>query len=168
MEASLAKEAEFAEKLAKIKEMPEDAKLNAEVAITYLERMQIEKAIPFSEKAIQQDPKNRTKLVPKLHNQLGLAYGTLIEGTVMTDPEAAEEHYQKAITHFTAVIEKYPDSISYEPAQYYLGVTHAIKGNFAESIMTLEKLANHATDEEIQRNAAGMLERVKMLRDSNQ
>ena len=51
MKDALKKETEFQEKLEKLKAKSDDAKLNAQVALTYLEREQLEKAVLFSEKA---------------------------------------------------------------------------------------------------------------------
>lgn len=167
MEDALKKEAEFQEKLEKLKAKSDDAKLNAQVALTYLERMQLEEAVLFSEKAFAHDPKNRTKLIPNLHNQLGLAYGALVEGAMLENSEDAETHFEKAVLHFKTVIDTYPKSKAYEPAQYYLGVIYAIKGNFEEAIAVLEKLSHHAKDENIRQNAEAMLERVKDLASSN-
>ena len=167
MEGALKKEAEFQEKLEKLKAKSDDAKLNAQVALTYLERMQLEEAVLFSEKAFEHDPKNRTKLIPNLHNQLGLAYGALVEGAMLENSEEAETHFEKAVFHFKTVIDAYPKSKAYEPAQYYLGVTYAIKGKYEDAIATLEKLSHHAKDENIRQNAEAMLERVKDLASSN-
>ena len=167
MEDALKKEAEFQEKLEKLKAKSDDAKLNAQVALTYLERMQLEEAVLFSEKAFAHDPKNRTKLIPNLHNQLGLAYGALVEGAMLENSEDAETHFEKAVLHFKTVIDTYPKSKAYEPAQYYLGVIYAIKGNFEEAIAVLEKLSHHAKDENIRQNAEAMLERVKDLASSH-
>lgn len=50
MEEALKKEMEFQAKLAKFKEMPDDVEINREIAILYLQRQQIEKAMPISEK----------------------------------------------------------------------------------------------------------------------
>jgi tetratricopeptide (TPR) repeat protein len=50
MEDALKKETKFQETLAKLKEMPDDVELNREIAIFYLKRQQIEKAMPISEK----------------------------------------------------------------------------------------------------------------------
>ncbi len=50
MEEALEKEAEFQAKLAKLKEMPDDITLNRDIAILYLQRQQIEKALPIGEK----------------------------------------------------------------------------------------------------------------------
>ena len=163
---ALAKEEAFQEKLAALQETPDDAKLNAQVANTYLERTQLEKAIPFTEKAFKHDPRNRTGLLPELHNQLGLAYGAMVESVMVRDAEKAEMYYEKAVSHFTTVIDKYPKSDAKEPAQYYLGVTHAVKGNFKDAISVLERLANHATDGNVKQNAEVMLERVKDLASS--
>ena len=166
IEGALAKEEAFKEKLAALQETPDDAKLNAQVANTYLERTQLEKAIPFTEKAFKNDPRNSTGLLPELHSQLGLAYGTMVESVMVRDAEKAEMYYEKAVSHFTTVIDKYPRSNAYELAQYYLGVTHAVKGNFDDAISVLEKLANHAIDENVRQNAEVMLERVKGLAGS--
>ena len=167
MEDALKKEAEFQGKLEKLKAKSDDAKLNAQVALTYLERTQLEEAVLFSEKAFEHDPKNRTKLIPNLHNQLGLAYGALVEGAMLENSEEAETHFEKAVSHFKTVINTYPNSKAYEPAQYYLGVTYAIKGNYEDAIATLEKLSHHAKDKNIRQNAEAMLERVKDLANSN-
>lgn len=167
MQDALAKEKVFSKKLDELDKKPDDAKLNAQVALTYLERNQLEKAVAFSEKAFTRDPKNRTKLIPDLHNHLGLAYGALVEGAMLENTEEAETHFKKAVSHFKTVIDTYPKSKAYEPAQYYLGVTYAIKGNFDDAIATLEKLSHHAKDENIRQNAEAMLERVKDLANSN-
>ena len=167
MQDALAKEEVFSKKLDELKEKPDDAKLNAQVALTYLERNQIEKAVSFSEKAFERDPKNRTKLIPDLHNHLGLAYGGLLEKAMLENTEEAERSFEKAVFHFKTVIDTYPKSKAYEPAQYYLGVVYAIKGNFEDAIAVLEKLSHHATDKSIRQNAEAMLERVKDLASSN-
>ena len=167
MEDALAKEGVFSKKLDELKKKPDDAKLNAQVALTYLERNQLEKAVSFSEKAFVHDPKNRTKLIPDLHTHLGLAYGGLVEKTMLENAEEAETHFEKAVSHFKIVIDAYPKSKVYEPAQYYLGVTYAIKGNFEDAIAVLEKLSHHAKDRSIRQNAEGMLERIKDLASSN-
>ena len=167
MKDALKKETEFQEKLEKLKAKSDDAKLNAQVALTYLEREQFEKAVLFSEKAFEHDPKNRTKLIPNLHNQLGLAYGALVEGSMLENSEEAEMYFEKAVSHFKTVIDTYSKSKVYEPAQYYLGVTYAIKGNFEDAIAVLEKLTHHAKDGNIRQNAEAMLERVKDLASSN-
>ena len=167
MEDALSKEEAFLKKLTKLKKVPDDAKLNAQVALTYLEREQLEEAVPFSEKAFKHDPRNRTKLIPNLHNELGLAYGTLVEGAMLKNTEEAETYFQKAVSHFNTVIDTYSKSDAYEPAQYYLGVTYAIKGEFKDAIAVLEKLSHHASDENMRQNAEAMLERVKDLASSN-
>ena len=167
MEDALKKEEDFSKKLDALKEKPDDAKRNAQVAMVYLERKQLEKAVAVSEKAFKQDPKNRTKLIPDLHSQLGLAYGTLVEAALLEDPEKAETYFEKAVAHFKTVIDTYPKSKAHEPAQYYLGVIYAIKGNFEDAIAVLEKLSTHGKDRNIQRNAETMLERVKDMASAN-
>lgn len=167
IEDALVKEETFKGKLAELEKTPDDAKLNAQVALTYLERMQLEKALPFSKKAFKHDPRNSTGSLPELHNQLGLAYGTKVESAMVKDAEKAAMYYEKAVSHFTTVIDKYPKSEVNEPAQYYLGVTHAIKGNFDDAISVLEKLVHHTSDAGIKQNTEAMLERVKDLASSN-
>ena len=167
IEDALAKEEAFKGKLAELEKTPDDAKLNAQVALTYLERTQLEKALPFSKKAFKHDPRNRTGLLPELHNQLGLAYGTKVESAMVKDAEKAAMYYEKAVSHFTTVIDNYPKSETNEPAQYYLGVIHAIKGNFDDAISVLEKLVHHTSDASIKQNTEAMLERVKDLASSN-
>lgn len=167
MKDALAKEETFSKKLDELKKKPDDAKLNAQVALTYIERKQLEKAGAFSEKAFENDPKNRTKLIPNLHTQLGLAYGALVEQAILENTEEAETYFEKAVSHFKTVIDTYSKSTDYEPAQYYLGVTYAIRGHFEDAIAVLEKLSHHAKDENIRQNAEGMLERVKDLASSN-
>lgn len=164
MEDALEKETDFQEKLQKLEAKSDDAKLNAEVALVYLERKQLEKAVPLSERAFESDPRNRSKLIPDLHNQLGLTYGTLLEGT---DADESEAYFKKAISHFKIVIDKYPKSKVYEPAQYYLGVTYAIREHFEDAIAVLEKLTHHAKDANIRQGAEAMLERVKDLANAN-
>ena len=163
MEDALEKEEAFMEKLAELEKMPGDAKLNGQIALIYLERMQLEKAVPFSEKTIEHDPENGTGLIPNLHSQLGLAYVTKVESAMVANAEEAETHFEKAVFHFRTVIDKYPESDLNEPAQYYLGVTHVIKGNFDDAISVLDKLVNHTGDENIKQNAEAMLARVKEL-----
>lgn len=164
MEDALEKETDFQEKLKKLEAKSDDAKLNAEVALVYLERKQLEKAVPLSEKVFESDPRNRSKLIPDLHNQLGLTYGALLEGT---DADESGAYFEKAVSHFKIVIDKYPKSKVYEPAQYYLGVTYAIREHFEDAIAVLEKLAHHAKDANIRQSAEAMLERVKDLANAN-
>ena len=164
IEAALEKEEAFSKKLAKLKKKPDDAKLNAQVALTYLERKQLEKAVPFSEKAFELDPRNKSKLIPNLHNQLGLTYATAL-GAMLESPEA-EATFEKAVSHFKTVIDKYPKSDLHEHAQFYLGVTYGIKGHFKDAIAVLEKLAHHTSDEDMRRSAEARLEQVRDLAES--
>ena len=57
IETALEKEKDFMKKLAELEKTPDDAKLNAQVALTYLERTQLEKALLFSKEAFKRDPK---------------------------------------------------------------------------------------------------------------
>ena len=167
IETALEKEQTFVEQLTKLEKTPDDAKLNAQVALTYLERTQLEKALPFSQKAFEHDPKDKTGLLPNLHNQLAVAYAAKVEAAIVREPEKAEMYFEKAVSHFRTVIDEYPKSDVNDPAQYYLGVTYAIKGEFDDAISVLEKLVHHTTDANIKQNAEAMLERVKDLASSN-
>ena len=167
IETALEKEKDFIKTLAKLEKTPDDAKLNAQVALIYLERTQLEKALLVSKEAFKRDPKNRTGLIPKLHNQLGLAYAGKVEGAMVKEAEKAEMYFQKAVAHFRTVIDEYPKNELNDSAQYYLGVTYAIKGEFDDAISVLEKLVHHTTDANIKQNAETMLERVKDLANSN-
>lgn len=158
MENALQAEAAFQEELAKLKEMPDDAKLNGEVALAYLARMQLEKAIPFSKKTFKGDADNTTGLLPKLHTALGTAYGM-----TPADDENAEAYRDKAVKHFRTVIDAYPESDVYEPAQFYLGVVYAIQEKYDKSIEVLENLVQHATDDNIRIAAESELEQVRHL-----
>lgn len=167
IEAALEKEEAFSKKLAKLEKKPDDAKLNAQVALTYLERKQFEKAVMFGEKAFELDPRNKSKLIPNLHNQLGLAYGALIEGAMLENSTTeAEAYFEKAVSHFKTVIDTYRKSDAYEPAQYYLGVVYGIKAQYKDAIAVLEKLSHHAKDKNIRQSAEAMLERIKDLASS--
>ncbi len=161
IEAAKEKEKIFVAQLTELEKMPDDPKLNAQVALTYFERMQPEKALPFSEKAVELDPKNSTGLIPNLHNELGLAYAT--KGETTQDAEEVAMYFEKAIVHFKTVVDKYPKSDVNELAQYYLGVTYALKQDYDSAISVLEKLVHHTSDDIIRRNTETMLTQVKEL-----
>lgn len=164
MESALEKEKIFMKQIAELDKMPEDAKLNAQVAITYLDRMQFEKALPISEKTFELDPKNGTGLIPNLHNQLGLAYAA--KGETAGDAKEMATYYEKAILHFKTVVDEYPKSDLNQPAQYYLGVTYALGEDYDSAISVLDKLVNHTSDDMIKRNAEAMLTRIKQLAEA--
>ena len=161
IEAAIEKEEIFVAQRTELEKIPDDPKLNAQVALTYFQRAQPEKALPFSEKAVELDPKNSTGLIPKLHNELGLVYATKAE----TAGDAAEmaTYFEKAIAHFKTVVDKYPKSDVNELAQYYLGVTYALKQDYDSAISVLEKLVHHTRDDIIRRNTEAMLTQVKEL-----
>ena len=161
MESALEKEKIFMNQLAELKKMPEDAKLNAQVAITYLDRMQFEKALPISEKAFELDPENSTELMPNLHSKLGFAYAE--KGETTKDAKEMATYYEKAILHFKTVVDEHPNSDVNEPAQYYLGITYALSGDYDSAISVLDKLVNHTSDDIIKQNAEAMLTRIKQL-----
>ena len=148
-------------KALKISEMmPDDVKLNNEFALTYLNQRQIEKALPYSEKVLDKDPGNTMGFLPDLHLAIGLAYANMIQNG---PAEAAAKNGKNAVMYFQRVIEKYPDSKVFETAQYYLGVTYSLTGDFDKSIELLEKLMNHTTDDRMKQNAEQAIQRAKEL-----
>ncbi|MCE2399333.1 hypothetical protein J4G08_00435 [Candidatus Poribacteria bacterium] len=190
MEEALKKETKFQETLAKLKKMPDDVTLNREIAILYIKReqlekalliskkipddvklnngialaylgqKQLEKALPFSKKVIKNDTKNTSGLLPALHIQLGVAYGNQIQGKA---EDVAAEKAKIAEMHFQKIIDTYPKTDENEQAQLYLGVIYSISKQYDKSIEVLEKLANHTTDERMKLNAEANLKRVKEL-----
>ena len=186
METALKKEVEFKAKLAEYKENPEDLKLNREIAILFIDRQQIDKALPisaklpddlelnsqfalaylkiqqferalsFSEKVFAKDTKNESGNVSKLHTQIGLAYAMQLQRKP-SDEDLAE----KTVMHFQKVIENYPKSNEIESAQYYLGVTYHILKQFDKAIVVFEKLLNHGKNENLLRQAEMMLKRAQ-------
>ncbi len=190
MQETLKKEKTFQEKLSKLKKMPDDMDLNREIAILYIQRHQIEKAepihekmpddvklnnefammhlnkgqiekaLPYTQKVFDKDPDNTMGLLPDLHLKVGITYGLMIQNS---SEEDAVKNGKNAILHFQSVIEKYPDSKVFETAQYYLGVTYSLTGEYKKSIELLEKLMNHTTDARMKQNAQSAIQRVKQL-----
>ena len=149
------------EKALKISEMmPDDVRLNNEFAMTYLDQRQIEKALPYSQKVLDKDPENTMGFLPDLHLKIGLTYAGMIQNS---SGEVAEKSGKNAIKYFESVIEKYPDSNVFETAQYYLGVTYSLTGDFDKSIELLEKLMNNTTNERMKQSAQNAVQRVKKL-----
>ena len=140
--------------------MPDDVKLNNQFAITYLQLGQIEEAQPFSEKVFEKDPENASGLLPDLYIQYGIAFGNKIRDK---DGNVSAENAEKAVMHFQKVIDTYPKSNVYETAQLYLGVTYSISKQYDKSIEVLEKLINHASDDQVKRIAEARLKSVKDL-----
>lgn len=186
MEETIKKEAEFKAKLAEYKKNPEDMKLNREIAILYINRQQLEKALPISkklpddlelnsqfalaylnlqkldlallygEKVFAKDTKNESGNVSKLHTQIGLAYAMQLQRKP-SDEKLAE----KAVKHLQTVIDKFPESKESESAQYYLGATYHINKQYDKAIVVLEKLLNHGKNENLLRQAEMMLKRAQ-------
>lgn len=117
---------------------PDNPKANAELALIYLERNNLEKGMPLADKAFTLDPENETGYLPALHINLGLYYGNHVDG------ENAEDYFRMAESHFQAVIQKYPESKKYEHAHYYLAVIFIAQEMYDKAIPLLEKLSNAA------------------------
>ncbi|RKU26938.1 hypothetical protein C6497_12910 [Candidatus Poribacteria bacterium] len=149
------------EKALKISEMmPDDVKLNYEFAVTYLEQEQIEKALPYSQKVLDKDPENTMGLLPNLHLEIGSSYASMIPGS---SGKVRDRYVKNAVKHLQSVIENYSDSNVFESAQYNLGVTYSLTGDFDKSIEVLEKLMNHATDQVIKETLPNEIIEVKQL-----
>ncbi len=154
MESALKDEEEFKKLKEAVQRDTNDLKATAGLALIYIKRGKLEKGKPLFDTVVKHDPNNKTGLLPELYVNLGLQYGQNAAG------ENEKDYFQKAEKHFQIVIDKYSDSESYEPAQYYLGVTYAIQGKSQLAIATLEMLSN-AKDDDIRKQAMLMLQRVK-------
>lgn len=130
---------------------PDDPGANAQLALIYLKRNNLEKGKPLADKALTLDPENNTGQLPELHVTLGLYYGNHI------DAENAEDYFQKAESHFQTVIQQYPESKDHEPAHYYLAVIFVAQEMYDKAIPLLEKLSN-ASDSDARSAAMQMLE----------
>jgi tetratricopeptide (TPR) repeat protein len=140
---------------AEIQKTPNDPKANVELALIYVKRGNLEQGQPLVDKALKLDAENKTGLLPELHLNLGLHYGTKAS-TV----EDSDDYYQKSEMYFKTVVQKYSRSPFYEQGQLYLGITYAIQEKYELAIVTLEKLKN-AKDPAVKGRAAEILESVK-------
>ena len=134
-----------------IEENPDNPEANAQLALIYLQRNNLENGLPLADKAFSLDSENKTGHLPALHINLGLYYGNHI------DADNAEEYFQKAESHFRTVIQQYPDSKDYEPTHYYLAVIYVAQEMYNKAIPLLEKLSN-ASDADTRTAAMQMLE----------
>ncbi len=151
MEKTLEVEEDLKRLNAELAKNPDDPEANAQLALIYLKRNNLEKGLPFAEKATSLDSENKTGLLPELHINLGLYYGNHI------DAENAEEYFQKAESHFKTVIQQYADSKDYEPAHYYLAVIYVAQEMYDKAIPLLEKLSN-TSDSDTRTAAMQMLQ----------
>ena len=137
-----------------VQKNPNDSKVTAGLALIYIKRGKFEQGKPLFDKALKQDPNNETGLLPELYVNLALYYGQNAIG----DNEKA--YYQKTEEYLRIVIEKYSDSEVYENALHYLGITYALQEKVELAIAIFEKLID-AEDEEIRKQAAQLLQRLK-------
>ena len=151
MENTLEVEENLQRLKAVLEKNPDDSEANAQLALVYLKRNNLEKGKLLADKAFTLDPENDTGHLPELHVTLGLYYGNHI------DAENAEDFFQKAESHFQTVIRQYADSMDYEPAQYYLAVIYVAQEMYDKAIPLLEKLSN-ASDSDTRTAAMQMLE----------
>jgi len=155
MAETLREEEKFKQLKIDSKKTPNEPKTNAELALIYVKRGNLETGQPFVDKALKLDPDNKTGLLPEIYLNLGLHYGMNTGGT-----EDATEHFQKAEMYLKTVVQKYPQSTSYELGQLYLGITYAIQEKYDLAIATLEKLSN-AKNPAVKQRAAEILDSVK-------
>lgn len=151
MEKTLEVEEDLKRLNAELGKNPDEPEANAQLALIYLQRNNLEKGLPLADKAFSLDSENKTGHLPALHINLGLYYGNHI------DANNAEEYFQKAESHFQTVIQQYPDSKDYEPAHYYLAVIYVAQEMYDKAIPLLEKLSN-ASDPDTRTAAMQMLE----------
>lgn len=151
MENTLEVEENLQRLKAELGKNPDNPKANAELALIYLQRNNLEKGLPLADKAFSLDPENKTGHLPELHINLGLHYGNHI------DADNAGEYFQKAEGHFRTVIQQYVDSKDYEPAHYYLAVIYVAQEMYDKAIPLLEKLSN-ASDADTRTAAMQMLQ----------
>ena len=151
MENTLEVEEDLKRLKAEIGKNPDNPEANAQLALIYLQRNNLEKGMPLAENAFKLDTENKTGHLSVLHITLGLYYGNHI------DDENAEDFFQKAESHFQTVIQQYPDSQDYEPAHYYLAVIYVAQEMYDKAIPLLEKLSN-TSDADTRTAAMQMLE----------
>ena len=156
MEDAIKKEEEFQQLKAGLKETPDHPKMNAQLALIYLEWAMLEKAQPFVNKALKLDPKNETGLLPELYLNLGINYGNSVSD------ENDDVALQKSEGYFKKVIEEYADSKYYYPAHYYLGVIYTIQKKYKMATEMLNKAAE-SKDPDTKAQALLGLEQVNML-----
>ena len=86
------------------KEIPDDPELSGYIALAYLERAELEKALLFAEKVFEKDPENSTGLQPKFHLEFGIlylnrGYTSLMDWRSRND----DDNFQKAAEHLECV-----------------------------------------------------------------
>lgn len=138
--------------------MPDDIKLNFEFVKAYLSQRQFGEALIISDTILASDPKNESGILHNLHYEIALSHARMIQNS---PEELREGYFDTAVEHFQIVIDKYPDSERNEISQLYLGVTYSLVGKFNESVVILEKLINHTSDENMKKQAEANLVRVK-------
>jgi tetratricopeptide (TPR) repeat protein len=154
MEDAFKEDEAFQELKIAVQKNPNDSKANAGLALIYIKRGKLEQGKPLFDEVVEQDPNNKTGLLPELYVNLALYYGQNAIG------DKEKEYYQKAEEYLRAVVENYSDSELYEDAQHYLGITYALQEKVELAIATFEKLSD-AKDEEIRQQAAMLLKRLK-------
>ncbi len=154
MESTFKQEETFKELKVAVQNNPNNPKTNAELALIYIKRRNFEHGKPLFEKVVEQDPNNKTGLLPELYVNVALHYGQNAGG------ENEKAYFQKAEGYFQKVIDTYPDSKFHEDAQFYLGITYAIQEKTELAIAALEKLSD-AKNEEIRQRVGLLLDTLK-------
>lgn len=118
MQETLNKEKAFQEKLAKLKKMPDDVKLNCEIAILYVQRHQSEKAEPILEMMPDDVDLNREFgifYLSKNEIEKALKISEMMPDDVKLNYEFAmtyleQEQIEKALPYSRKVLKKDPDN----------------------------------------------------------
>jgi len=128
-------------------------KVYAEMALAQVNQSNIEEGEALLDKASALDLKDQSAYLPKLHVNFGLFYSQ--------NYQSNKNYLQKSEKHFKTVIDKYPQSEFYEPAQFYLAQIYSIQKKNPMAISLLEKLSSHAQNAAIKREANRILESLK-------
>ena len=121
-------------------------KVYAEMALAPINPSNIEVGEALLDKASALDLKDDSAYLSKLHFNFGIFYYD-------QSRQNNKDYPQKAEKHLKIVIDKYPQSEFYEPAQLYLAVTYYLQEKKPMAISFLEKLSSQAQDSDIQREA---------------
>ena len=125
----------------------------AEMALAHVNQGNIVEGQALLDKVLALDLKDESAL-PKLHYNFGFFY-------YGQSRQNNKDYPQKAEKHLKIVIDKYPQSEFYEPAQFYLAQIYSIQKKNPMAISLLEKLSSHTKDAYIQERADHILEILK-------
>lgn len=150
--AEMQKALEDEKKLQKFKETlkskADDIEANAEAALIYLRRVNLEMAQPLLEKSFKLDPKNEKGYLPKLYLSLAMTLGL-------------REQYKEALENLDKLLNNYPKFENLAQGYYYKGIIHAILGNIPQATEALKKCIEMAKDPQLKEQAEEVLSQIK-------